>query len=81
MAELMHVFGDRPFVDHYLWWPPLTQEINRPLCYHFGTKLLSTVFPKLFFQSLGVPKVQNQIHANESQIQILLRFIARYIRP
>ena len=36
----MHVFGDRPFVDHYLWWPPLTQEINRLVCC-FGTNELS----------------------------------------
>ena len=46
MVVLMHVFGDRPFVDHYSWSPPLTQEINRPVC-NAATKALSICLPAL----------------------------------
>ena len=148
----MHVFGDRPFVDHYLWWPPLTQEINRLVCC-FGTNELSVFllgcvfkvgislywqfwwcFRYFYFASYKTPHlitcgmiigavfwgqflfsfstfltpkslpwiniylyhfcdcfkkdlteeesfvIENKMHANVSQIQILLRFIVRYIR-
>ena len=46
LVVLMHVFGDRPFVDHYSWSPPLTQEINRPVC-NAATKALSICLPAL----------------------------------
>ena len=48
IAELMHVFGDRPFVDHYLWLAPLTQEINKLVCRFLELKNYQSFFLALF---------------------------------